>query len=154
MVKLIKRNVWLGLLFFLLTSLSLAGQAASTAHVRLRVNVEGVDEKGGAIHLAVHTSENFLGKAITGLILPVMGESRVSGLLKALPHNTYAIAAYQDMNGNNRLDKNALGIPSEPYAFSNNPSVKWSPPSFGEACVVVNQAEQAITVTLKYWKDY
>lgn len=147
-------NTLLGFLFFLFTFCNLPGQAASTANGRLRVNVEGVDARGGDVYIAVHTAEGFLQRAITGLILPPLEKSSVSGRLKALPAGTYAVAVYQDMNGNNRLDKNALGIPSEPYAFSNNPTVKWNKPSFSDASVGLNQEEQAITVKLKYWKDY
>ena len=31
---------------------------------------------------------------------------------------TYAVAAYQDANGNGRLDRTGLGLPLEPYGFS------------------------------------
>ncbi len=40
-----------------------------------------------------------------------------------LPKGTYAFVAYQDENMNGELDKNWLGYPSEPYAFSNNPMI-------------------------------
>jgi uncharacterized protein (DUF2141 family) len=43
-----------------------------------------------------------------------------------LPFGTYALAIYQDVNSNGKIDKNMIGIPTEPYAFSNNykPTVK------------------------------
>jgi uncharacterized protein (DUF2141 family) len=43
-----------------------------------------------------------------------------------LPFGEYALAIYQDVNNNGKIDKNVLGIPTEPYAFSNNfkPTVK------------------------------
>jgi uncharacterized protein (DUF2141 family) len=43
-----------------------------------------------------------------------------------LPFGTYALAIYQDVNSNGKIDKNLIGIPTEPYAFSNNykPTVK------------------------------
>jgi len=43
---------------------------------------------------------------------------------------TYALAIYQDVNSNGKIDKNLIGIPTEVYAFSNNykPTVK--APSF------------------------
>ena len=43
-----------------------------------------------------------------------------------LPFGTYAMAIYQDVNSNGKIDKNMIGIPTEPYAFSNNykPTVK------------------------------
>lgn len=37
-----------------------------------------------------------------------------------LPEGTYAMKAVHDVNGNGRMDLNPFGLPSEPYAFSNN----------------------------------
>lgn len=43
-----------------------------------------------------------------------------------LQFGVYAMAIYQDVNSNGKIDKNIIGIPTEPYAFSNNykPTVK------------------------------
>ena len=43
-----------------------------------------------------------------------------------LQFGVYALAIYQDVNSNGKIDKNLIGIPTEPYAFSNNykPTVK------------------------------
>ncbi len=43
---------------------------------------------------------------------------------------TIAISAFIDSNGNGKLDTNALGVPVEPFAFSNNPTIVFSAPSF------------------------
>lgn len=37
-----------------------------------------------------------------------------------LPDGIYAVALFEDGNGNGKLDKNLLGIPLEGYGFSNN----------------------------------
>ena len=118
--------------------------------------MDEVKHKGGNVHIAIHRSSTFMREAppVTSLILPPAGKAAVSGQLEQLPYETYALAVFQDMNNNGQLDKNALGIPTEPYAFSNNPTVKWRTPAFREAAVNVNQAEQIITVKLKYWKEY
>lgn len=46
--------------------------------------------------------------------------------IRDLKFGTYALAIYQDVNSNGKIDKNIIGIPTEPYAFSNNykPTVK------------------------------
>jgi uncharacterized protein (DUF2141 family) len=36
-----------------------------------------------------------------------------------LPPGKFAILAYCDKNGNGKLDENLLGVPKEPYGFSN-----------------------------------
>jgi uncharacterized protein (DUF2141 family) len=37
-----------------------------------------------------------------------------------VPYGEYAVAAFLDMNGNGKQDRNFLGIPKEPYGFSND----------------------------------
>jgi uncharacterized protein (DUF2141 family) len=43
-----------------------------------------------------------------------------------------AASAHHDKNTNDKLDKNPLGIPNEPYGFSQNPKRGFGPPSFDE----------------------
>ena len=37
-----------------------------------------------------------------------------------LPAGAYGVKAFHDVNGNGKMDVNPFGMPSEPYAFSNN----------------------------------
>lgn len=46
---------------------------------------------------------------------------------------TYAISAYHDRNGNEKLDTNFVGVPKEPYAFSNNARGRFGPAKFDAA---------------------
>lgn len=46
---------------------------------------------------------------------------------------SYAVAIYQDLNKNGRIDKNMLGVPTEPYGFSGEGNHRWRPPGFGAA---------------------
>ncbi len=55
----------------------------------------------------------------------------------AVPPGRYAISMYQDLNNNRQLDSNMLGIPKEPFGFSNNHPVRFGPPSFESASFVV-----------------
>ncbi|WP_188548326.1 DUF2141 domain-containing protein [Hymenobacter qilianensis] len=67
-----------------------------------------------------------------------------------LPKGDYAIAAYHDENNNGRLDTNFIGLPTEGYAFSNNPRALMGPPSFAEAKVVVHSSRVKVQLTMKY----
>ncbi|SEH48272.1 DUF2141 domain-containing protein [Magnetospirillum fulvum] len=71
--------------------------------------------------------------------------------LANLPPGRYAVALYQDRNGNDRLDKTMFGLPTEPYGFSNDASAPLGPPDFDQAAFVIAQTEQhhAITITLR-----
>ena len=54
------------------------------------------------------------------------GEMRF--VLSNLPAGDYAIQIMHDVNGNGELDTNFVGIPSEPWAFSNNATGRMGPP--------------------------
>jgi uncharacterized protein (DUF2141 family) len=57
---------------------------------------------------------------------------------KDLPPGEYAAVAFQDVNGNGILDKNFLGIPKEPFGFSNGARGSAGPPKFSAAAVTLN----------------
>ncbi|MBC8083701.1 MAG: DUF2141 domain-containing protein [Hymenobacter sp.] len=56
----------------------------------------------------------------------------------SLPNGEWAVAITQDTNNNDKLDKNFVGIPTEPYAFSNNVRPKLAAPNFDECKFVVS----------------
>jgi MipA family protein len=57
-----------------------------------------------------------------------------------VPHGEYALMVYHDENENGRLDKNFIGIPTEPLGFSNRYKPK-GPPSFKRAAFVLKEEE-------------
>lgn len=44
-----------------------------------------------------------------------------------MPLGEYAIAIFHDINDNGEMDRNVLGIPSEPFSFIKPPKSKWRP---------------------------
>jgi uncharacterized protein (DUF2141 family) len=65
-----------------------------------------------------------------------------------LPQGQYAIAIFQDLNENKVLDKNRLGIPKEPYAFSNNFRPKFSAPKFEDCAFEVGATPRTISIKM------
>lgn len=55
-----------------------------------------------------------------------------------VPPGTYAVAAFEDLNGNGVLDRSQNGLPLEPYGFSNNAGRR-STPRFEQAAVTVER---------------
>lgn len=73
------------------------------------------------------------------LVLSVIAASGQSLVVRFrdLPPGGYAAVAFQDVNGNGKLDKNLLGIPREPYGFSNSARGSAGPPKFSAAAVTL-----------------
>ena len=61
---------------------------------------------------------------------------------------------YHDVNGNGVMDKNLIGIPKEPYAFSNNVNAKWSEPSFEEAQFTFDAQNKMIEIEVLEWSEH
>ena len=60
----------------------------------------------------------------------------------------YAVIAFQDENDNGRLDRNILGLPIEPYGFSNNVRGLFAAPAFDRAAVTIEGSQVLIRITL------
>jgi uncharacterized protein (DUF2141 family) len=61
---------------------------------------------------------------------------------------TYALALYHDKDHNLKLNKNWIGLPSEPFAVSNDAPIRLGPPSFKDAAFPVEGPLTPATVTL------
>ena len=51
-----------------------------------------------------------------------------------LPYGEYAFALFQDLRQKGKIARNLLGIPTDPYAFSNNVRPAFKAPKFDECC--------------------
>jgi uncharacterized protein (DUF2141 family) len=65
-----------------------------------------------------------------------------------IPFGEYAIAIYQDENGNGKLDTGAFGVPTEPFAFSNNFKPRWGGPTFEKCGFKFEQDKQSVSITM------
>jgi uncharacterized protein (DUF2141 family) len=118
-----------------LSNIGLSKNQTST----LRISVRGFASNRGNCRIAVYANSasfNQPDKAALRVILPIEGETAFwepsEEEMMKLPEEV-AIAAFQDVNENEKLDKNSLGIPTERYGFSNNPKRGFGPPSFQQA---------------------
>ncbi|MCB2409245.1 DUF2141 domain-containing protein [Hymenobacter lucidus] len=94
--------------------------------------------------------ENFLKRGSYTLLKYVKpaGNKQIT-LPVDLPNGEWAVALTQDLNGNDLVDKNFLGIPTEPYAFSNNVWPKLAAPAFDECKFLVNGTAKVVTISMK-----
>ena len=131
-------------LFALLWSFQ-SGLPATT----LTVQVEGVPDSKGNVFVGVYRQEDSwptFGKQYQGKIVKaVKGKNTVHFNLTP---GEYAVAVYHDVNSNQILDKNVLGMPLEIYGFSNNARSTFSAPSFTEAKFEM-KASKTISITVK-----
>ena len=121
----------------------------------LHVVVSGINDKAGSVRVAIYDrAENFLQikKYTYNKSLPA-GNNTSLQFDFSIPNGDYAVTSYHDLNDDHHLDQNYLGVPTEPYALSNNVNVKWRRPTFYETKIAFNLPEQTVYLQLKKWKE-
>ncbi|MCV2367154.1 DUF2141 domain-containing protein [Roseateles oligotrophus] len=122
-----------------LTFLGLAcamAMAAPARAVEMEVEVGGLTQTEGRVMVGVFTDAgSWLKKAITGGSAEAIQQKDGKLLIKLqdLPEGSLALSVFHDVNGNGKLDSNAMGMPKEPYGFSNNAAGSFGPPKFEKA---------------------
>ena len=101
---------------------------------------QGVVKVGLASTKEAFEARKSVKEGFTGVTLDIK-DKRTEHTFENIPYGEYAIKYYHDENGNGKLDANALGIPNEPYGFSNNARAVFSPPSFEKAKFVFDNDE-------------
>ena len=87
----------------------------------LLVTLNGIKAGQGNLRVAVfdeeHREEFAEGKRLYSAEVPATAEKMTVEIPNVEP-GEYAIAIFQDLNENKKLDRNMLKIPKEPYGFS------------------------------------
>jgi uncharacterized protein (DUF2141 family) len=118
------------------------------------LEVSGIERAEGLLQVALYAESGKNGFPNDGVPLKLVsvpvgekGGLRVS--LKDLERGKYAIAVFHDVNGNGQLDKNFLGIPTEPFGFSNDPTIFLGAPGFERCAFSVANEKTELKIRLK-----
>ncbi|QJX46328.1 DUF2141 domain-containing protein [Hymenobacter taeanensis] len=125
-----------------------SGDPAATSSVT--VVVSALASSSSVVKLYFYNvREKFLthgGYAFMRVVKPG-GQKQIS-LPVELPNGEWAVAITQDTNNNDKLDKNFMGIPTEPFAFSNNVRPRLAPPAFDDCKFTVAGEGKVVSIAL------
>lgn len=106
----------------------------------IKVRIENPPESG-SIALVLFNSANTFGDLRDPFRVVVHQlNTRNEYLIEDIEPGEYALMVYDDENGNQRIDKNFIGIPKEPLGFSNRYRPK-GPPAYKRAAFTLGQGE-------------
>ncbi len=136
--KMKKLSISALLLVSLLTTSSLYAQR------KMEVMIKNIKEQKGTIRVALFSNEkDFLENFLLGKIVKVSGnEAKV--VFENLKPGDYAVSVFHDENENEKLDSGFMGIPNEPYGFSNDAMGTFGPPSFEKAKVKLDSDKVSV----------
>jgi uncharacterized protein (DUF2141 family) len=128
-----------------LVALSTSGLFAQR---KLEVTVKNIKEVKGTVRIALYNNEkDFLEKIVQGKIAKVSGKE-VKVVFENLQPGNYAVSVFHDENENEKLDAGFMGIPLEPYGFSNDAKGTFGPPSFEKAMVSIDANKAPVPTSI------
>lgn len=120
----------------------------------IRLKVEGVVEGQGKVRIALEKNKkdfetgDFEKPDYLSRVVEPKKES-VSVTFPAIPYGTYAIKAFQDLDGDGKLKTGFMGAPEEPWGFSNDATGFMGPADFSDSKFELNAPELELTIHLK-----
>lgn len=115
----------------------------------LELTVNGVKEIKGDMSVALYDSGTHFPSNTNYVFaqkIPIV-DSVFKFTFTKIPAGNYAIAIYQDLDRNGELNKNWMGVPKEPYGFSNDVRKRMGPPDFEDAAFSLT-SDSEITIQL------
>jgi len=129
---------------FVLTCVSWLSDADAA---ELIISIDNPPAHGTVIAMLFNSGSTFVDLRDPVKVMALPSGGAPSGRIADLTRGEYALVVYHDENGNGRLDKNFIGIPSEPLGFSNR---YWpqGPPAFTKAAFKL-EADESKPIDVK-----
>jgi len=127
-----------------------AGAAHAAEPASLTVTFKGLQQKTGAILFAVVNSEAAYDDKAPNVaqgMLKVSGDTATQTFTGLAP-GRYAIKAFHDVDGDGKMAANPFGVPTEPFAFSNNAAIAMGPPKWEAAAFEVKAGANTHTIDI------
>ncbi len=136
------------LLYFLLSTYIIPNQ-----NPQLIIKIENIEIVDGYIRIGIfNASDTFLKKSSTFKKYKIaVKDSTERIIIDDLPKGQYAFILYHDKNSDGKMNRKFIGIPKEPYGFSNNIRPKLSKPTF-EECKFILEDNLVMEIRLGYYK--
>ncbi len=135
----------------LAAALAFAGAVQAAEPVGdLTVTFQNLKAKTGSVMLSlVGSEEAYADKAPAAgqAMAPVSGDT-ATATFKGLAPGRYAIKAFHDVNGDGKMATNPFGMPTEPFAFSNNAGGNMGPARWADAAFEVKAGANAQTIDI------
>jgi|688.fasta_scaffold1332539_1 uncharacterized protein (DUF2141 family) len=121
---------------------------AQQSNAVIELSLTNQHSSAGKIYVAIYNSEQSFGIPEKAYLTDIIEAKKPFLASIELKSGNYAIAVYQDINNNGKLDKNWVGIPTEPYGFSKDPLIRFGPPLY-EDCQLHIQGKNIISIRLR-----
>ena len=116
-----------------LSSTAAVAETAPAANATVRFAFETGAQTGKIMVALYDSAEAYSGGAPVKAVQVDVAAGQTEAVFADLPAGDYAMKAFHDVDGNGRMNTNPFGMPTEPFAFSNNARGNMGPASWDRA---------------------
>ncbi len=119
----------------------------------LTVDISGFRNDNGRASVVLYNSpEAFPKKSdkAVKIVRSSIKDKKAKAVFESIPYGTYAFVVLHDENANGKMDYNALGMPQEGYAFSNNARAMLGPPDYKDAAFKMDKPTVSQSINVGY----
>ena len=127
----------------------IAATSVRAAEIDITVQVSGLESTKGNVVVALFDEAGWTSKQRIVAAQAAADTSGVTLHLAAPQPGKYGIKAFHDLDADGEMDKTFIGVPKEPYGFSNNAEAKGGPPDFSAASFDVSADGATQTINLR-----
>jgi uncharacterized protein (DUF2141 family) len=152
--QLMNRRFHFGILLFtVLGSLAFPCSVKASLLSDLTVEIDGLKNLKGQICVSVFASSKGFptdaANALQNQCLPITNRAMLV-TFKNLKPGSYSVAVLHDTKGDRKVHRNFLGIPTDGFGFSRNPTILTGPPKFEDSVFLVAGPSTNIQIQLMY----
>lgn len=139
--------------FLFVSIFSVAVNVQAQTKSKITLTIDGLKNKNGQICASLFASnKGFPSNGDNAIKSGCVSITEVPVVMSFdnLQPGSYAIAVLHDANNDKMANRNALGIPTEGFGFSKNPTILTGPPKFNDAAVVLAGENTNINIKLMY----
>ena len=136
---------------FMITLFMMLCMRLNADELTVTLEFTGVKIDGGDVYIAIHDSAEALKNDQPVRRFRLESASTTVSVETQLAEGYYRVSAFQDENGNGRLDTGLFGIPREPFGISNYGG-RGVPGNFERLKLWIGQGAEKVTVNLSYYR--
>lgn len=133
----------------LLFLLALLVSTCALAETAVTLEIHGVNKNDGKMRLSVFDSKKaWLKRPMIGEWYDIETTEGVMSIVVELPAGEYAFHVFQDLDDNDKMKTNFIGIPKEPTGVSRDAKGKFGPPKYKDAVVTIGEEPVTLPINL------
>jgi uncharacterized protein (DUF2141 family) len=115
----------------------------------LILKIEGLKNSEGTLRIAyVDSEERYKKKQFNNAIIILPEQNKGEWVMYNLPFGEYVFGLHHDKNGDDKFNT-FLGIPTEPFGFSNNVKFRLGFPKYKKTAIQFAHNEQVVSLKCK-----